>query len=251
MIERVEIAGHEVEVLQVEGAGDGPTIVLLHEGLGCLSLWREFPQQLSEATGCDVVAWSRWGYGRSESRPTPWPFDYHEPEAVEAVPELLSAMAVGPHILWGHSDGATIALLNAGLSPAPGLRGVISVAGHVVVEQMSEMDRMAVWYAEGDLRERLARHHDDPDAVFGEWLRIWTSEEFAAWDIRPKVASVYPTLVLQGGDDRYAVDEHVDWIVDAVGPRAEGLLLDGAGHHPMFDSTTAVLALTARFIRAL
>lgn len=251
MIERHHIAGHEVEVLRVKGAGDGPTIVLLHEALGCISLWRDFPAQLAVATGCEVVAWSRWGYGRSEPRLAPWPFDYHEMEATEAVPDLLSALGIGQHVLWGHSDGATIALLNAGLAPSPDLHGVISVAGHVVVEELSEMEAMAEWWANGDLRDRLARHHDDPDTVYGEWMRIWTNPDFADWDIRPQIESTLPTLVTQGQDDEYATPDHVALITGAVGAQAVGHLIEGSGHHPMFDATEWVLEATAAFVRAL
>lgn len=251
MIERHRIAGHEVEVLRVRGVGDNPTIVLLHEALGCISLWRDFPARLAAATGCDVVAWSRWGYGRSEARSTPWPDGYHETEATLALPDLLSTLDIGAHLLWGHSDGATIALLNAGLVPSPDLLGVISVAGHVVVEELTEMDAMADWWASGDLRDRLAGHHDDPDAVYGEWMRIWTDPDFADWDIRHQIESALPTLVLQGRDDEYASDGHVDLITDAVGPQAVGHLIEGSGHHPMFDATDWVLEATVEFVRAL
>lgn len=255
MRERRRIAGHEVELERLPGAApDAPTLVLLHEALGCLDLWRGFPARLAEATGWAVVAWSRWGYGRSEPRPRPWPFDYHEREAVDALPDLLDQLGVGPHVLWGHSDGATIALLNAALAPAPELLGVVSVAGHVVVEDAAPgaMDAVLARYESGDLRERLGRHHDDVDAVFGEWMRIWTDPSFADWDIRPDLAAVaVPTLVAQGIDDEYATPAHVGLIVDAVGDGAEPLLIEACGHQPMFEAPDEVIGATARFLGGL
>jgi pimeloyl-ACP methyl ester carboxylesterase len=252
MPERHVVAGHEVEVLRIGGDLGRPTIVLLHEALGCIDLWRDFPDRLADATGCPVVAWSRWGYGGSERRPAPWPFDYHETEATEALPDLIDVLGLGEHVLWGHSDGATIALLNAGLAPGAGLAGVVSVAGHVIVEPIGPaMDEMRRWFDEGDLRDRLGRHHRDPDTVFGEWLRIWSAPEFAGWDIRPKIASRTPTLVLQGAADQYATEGHVQEIVDAVGPGAAGRILGDAGHHPMFDATERLLGETIGFLRAL
>lgn len=250
----MRVAGHEVEVRTIPAARSGrPTIVLLHEGLGCVDLWRDFPDLLAAASGCAVVAWSRWGYGASEPRPTPWPDDYHVGEAGAALPDLISQLQIGDHILWGHSDGATIALLNGGLSPAGGLRGVVSVAGHVVVERVAveAMASIGDRFHRGDLRRRLARYHGDVDAVFGEWFRIWTDPGFAAWDIRPRIRSATPTLVVQGTDDEYATPGHVDLIVDAVGPPARGVLLDGVGHQPAAEAPDAMVDLTLDFLASL
>ena len=254
MRERHTIAGHEVEVVRHDGRDPGaPTIVFLHEALGCIDLWRDFPRRVADATGCPTVAWSRWGYGRSEPRPAPWPFDYHEGEAVDAVPDLLATLGIGEHVLWGHSDGATIALLNAGLVPGDGLVGVVSVAGHVLVESAGPdaMVDVAERFEHGDLRHRLGRYHDDVDTVFGEWVRIWSDPRFADWDIRPSIGSVRPTLVVQGHDDEYATPDHVGWIVEAVGPAARGVLLDGVGHQPMFEAPDRMIDLTAEFVASL
>lgn len=254
MRERLVVAGHEVEVERRPGADPtAPTIVFLHEALGSIDLWRGFPQRVAAATGWATVAWSRWGYGRSERRPPPWPFDYHEGEALEALPGLLQAVGVGDHVLWGHSDGATIALLHAGLAPTDGLLGVVSVAGHVVVESAGPgaMAGIAERFEHGDLRERLGRYHDDVDTVFGEWLRIWTDPAFADWDIRPSIESDVPTLVVQGEDDEYATPDHVGWIVHAVGTSARGVLLDGVGHQPMFEAADRLVDLTADFVAPL
>lgn len=249
--EQLSVAGHVVEVEYLRGADpSAPTVVFLHEALGCIDLWRDFPRRVVDETGCDGVVWSRWGYGRSEPRHGPWPFDYHEGEALEALPDLLDRLGISDHVLWGHSDGATIALLNAGLAPADGLLGVISVAGHVVVEPAGPgaMGEIAVRFSDGDLRDRLGRYHDDVDTVFGEWLRIWTDPGFADWDIRPRIGSDRATLVVQGRNDEYATPDHVQWIVDAVGPAARGVLLDGIGHQPMFEAPEELVALTADFL---
>ncbi len=254
MRERHTIAGHDVEVARHAGRGpSAPTIVFLHEALGCVDLWRDFPERVASATGWAAIAWSRWGYGRSAPRPSPWPLDYHEGEALGALPDLLDVLGIGEHVLWGHSDGATIALLNAGLAPSDDLLGVVSVAGHVVVEDAGPdaMVEIAERFRHGGLRSRLARYHDDVDTVFGEWLRIWTDSAFAAWDIRPSLASDRPTLVVQGRDDEYATPDHVGWIVDAVGPSARGVLLDGVGHQPMFDAADEMVDLTEAFVGSL
>lgn len=251
MTERHVVAGHEVEVRRIPATRPGsPTLVFLHEALGCLALWRDFPDRVAAATGWGAVIGSRWGYGRSERRPAPWPFDYHEGEATRDLPALLAALGVERHVLWGHSDGATIALLNAALAPGDGLLGVVSVAGHVVVEAEGpgSMAVVADRFHHGDLRDRLAKYHDDVDTVFGEWVRIWTDPGFADWDIRPQLGAIaVPTLVAQGADDEYATPGHVGLIREAVGPTATPLLVPGCGHQPMFEATETMVAATEQF----
>jgi len=255
MLERIEVAGRGLEARRVPGDDpDSPTIVLLHEALGCVSLWRDFPERLAAETGWPVVAWSRWGYGRSDRRPRPWPFDYHELEA-RLVPDVLEALGVGRHVLWGHSDGATIALQVAGLRPAPGLLGVVSVAGHVLVEE-AVGDPLGVAlerFEQGGLRERLARHHEDVEVVFGEWHRIWTDPHFTAtWDIRFQIgASTVPTLVVQGADDEYATLDQVDAICASLPPPVTRVVLEEVGHQPMFEAPDDLAEVTAAFCRAL
>ncbi|NND84680.1 MAG: alpha/beta hydrolase, partial [Acidimicrobiia bacterium] len=131
-MDRVSVGGVEVEYRWIGPRPDtAPTIVFLHEGLGSVSLWRDFPDRLCAATGWGGLVWSRWGYGGSDPRPLPWPHDYLEHMGRERVPELLEALGIGAHVLWGHSDGASIALVNAAVAPADGLLGVMSVACHV------------------------------------------------------------------------------------------------------------------------
>ncbi len=176
----VRIAGHRLEVLHHPPQDHGgPTIVFLHEGLGSARQWRDFPKRLASLCGCGFLVYSRWGYGGSEARPRPWPADFLEDEAAVVLPELLDSAGITQPVLFGHSDGATIALMYAAALP-DGVRGVISEAAHVMLEPISieGIARARDRFLHGDLRARLHRQHGDhvDDTVLG-WTGNWLRPE--------------------------------------------------------------------------
>jgi pimeloyl-ACP methyl ester carboxylesterase len=240
----VLVAGHRLEVrIHPPREPDRPSVVFLHEGLGSARQWKEFPARLSALTGCGFLAYSRWGYGGSDARPRPWPADFLEPEAVVVLPAL-----------FGHSDGGTIALMHAAALP-DGVRGVISEAAHVMLEEISlqgitgARDR----FLHGDLRARLRSQHGDhvEDTVLG-WTENWLRPEHRGWDIRPRLRTIRcPVLVIQGRGDDFGTLDQVDAIAAHVGGPSETLVLDDCGHIPHRERQREVLGAAAAFIRRL
>ena len=225
-----------------------PTLVFLHEGLGSVSLWRDFPQRVAEATGLPAFAYSRRGYGASDGILPPRPLDVLEREAA-LLPAVLAAAGLGPVLLVGHSDGASIALLHAAAGPAA-LLGVVAMAPHSFVEDVTVQSIAAAAdaYRAGPLRDRLARHHGaNVDGAFWGWNRVWLDPGFRDWDIRPKLAAIgVPVLVIQGEDDEYGTAAQVEAIRAAV-PAARSLLLPACGHSPHRDQPDAAVAAVAAF----
>ena len=261
MSEAVEISWRGAPVrLECERVGmpDGerPAIVFLHEGLGSLSMWRDFPARLCDAAGARGVVFSRPGYGRSslppgESRRLP---DYLHRQAFEVLPRFLDAMGFGPGAdapwLFGHSDGGTIALLHAARFPERSA-GIVAVAPHIFVEDVTiaGIERARAAYGE-QMRARLARHHDDPDWVFRSWCDTWLDPAFRDWNIEREIAAIRcPVLAVQGVLDEYGTLEQIRGIARRV-PQAELLELAGAGHSPQRDQPEALIAAAARFISA-
>jgi pimeloyl-ACP methyl ester carboxylesterase len=230
-----------------------PTLILLHEGLGSIAQWRDFPARLAEATGCAALVYSRLGYGRSAPLKQKRGVDYMHGEALEVLPALRDALAIADPILVGHSDGASIALIHAG-ARRWAVRGLILEAPHVFVEEVSVASIAAAReaYRTSDLRARLARYHDDVDGAFRGWNDIWLDPEFRAWNIEdylPRVAC--PTLVIQGADDEYGTAAQLDAIAAKTAGAVETLLLPDCKHSPHRDQPDATLAAMARFIAAI
>ncbi|HKK29904.1 MAG TPA: alpha/beta fold hydrolase, partial [Alphaproteobacteria bacterium] len=165
---------------------EAPTLVLLHEGLGSLGLWRDFPEKLATATGLGVFAYSRAGYGGSDPEPLPWPLDYMEQHATKVLPTLLNAIGFRRGLLVGHSDGASIAALYAGTVSDPRVQGLVLMGPHFFVEQicLEAIAEAKQAYETGDLRAKLARHHGaNVDNAFYGWNASWLAEGFRGWDI--------------------------------------------------------------------
>jgi pimeloyl-ACP methyl ester carboxylesterase len=251
----VIVAGHRLEVrLQPPTRPGLPSIVFLHEGLGSARQWKEFPAGLSAATGCGFLAYSRWGYGGSDARPRPWPADFLEAEATTVLPALLDATGLTRPVLFGHSDGATIALMYGAAFP-DAARGIVSEAAHVMLEEISlqgvagQRDR----FLHGDLRVRLRPQHGDhvEDTVLG-WSESWLGAGFRDWDIRERLRAIScPVLVIQGRADAFGSLDQVDAIATHVSGPAEALILDGCGHIPHRERPREVLEAAARFIEKL
>jgi pimeloyl-ACP methyl ester carboxylesterase len=224
--------------------GEAPTLVLLHEGLGCVSLWRDIPARLAEATGRGVFAWSRFGYGQSDPATLPRPLDYMQIEAREVLPAVLDAAGIGACLLVGHSDGGSIAAFHAGTVRDPRVRGLALIAPHFFVEQMC-LDAIAAAreaYATGDLRARLARHHRDVDNAFRGWNDAWLDPGFRSWDIRPALSGIdVPALVLQGEADPYGTAAQPAAL--AARTRCQVKMLPGLRHAPHLESPAAFAEL--------
>jgi pimeloyl-ACP methyl ester carboxylesterase len=233
---------------------EAPPLVFLHEGLGSVALWRDFPAAVVEATGAEGWVYSRAGYGRSGPRPGPYAPDYMHREATEVLPALLAALGVERPVLVGHSDGASIALLHAA-RPGSDDRGLVLLAAHVVVEDVSVTSIAAARdaYAGGSgLRERLARYHDDVDSAFWGWNDIWLDPAFRAWDLRPDLPAVRcPTLVMLVDDDEFGTLAQVDAIEAGVAGPVQRLVLARSGHSPQRDQPAAVLGAIAAFVSGL
>lgn len=233
---------------------DAPTLVLLHEGLGCIDMWRWFPQQLADATGLGVFAWSRAGFGRSAPIQLPRPLNYLEQEASVAS-RVLAAAGLRRVILVGHSDGGTIALLYAAGPHRDQVAGVVTMAAHVFVEDVTIEGIVATKhrFQTSDLPEKLRRWHaDNLDGAFFGWCDTWLDPGFRAWSIEPALPSIAaPALIIQGLDDAYGTPAQVEAIVGGVSGPAEALLLPGIGHAPHAEDPDTLIAAIARFATSL
>ena len=239
----------------------GPTLVFLHEGLGSIAMWRDWPTRLCQQLGCAGLVYSRQGYGQSDAvadvsgpagqtggrrhgRLSP---DYMHHEALEVLPALLTALGMERPVLLGHSDGGTIALIHASHHP---VAGCIVMAPHVMVETISLQAITAARdaYENGPLRQRLSPFHADVDCAFWQWNDVWLSDGFRAFDIRPELQGITaPLLAIQGENDPYGTMAQIDDIALAV-PHAQRLKLPDCGHSPHRDQPEAVAQAVQKFV---
>jgi pimeloyl-ACP methyl ester carboxylesterase len=242
----VQVGGRRIEVAEWPGDALARPLVLLHEGLGSVGLWRGFPEALADATGRKVIAFSRYGHGRSDPPPEPrTPAFFHE-EALDVLPELLRGLGVETPLLVGHSDGASIALIHAGRHAVD---GIVLLAPHVFVEDITiaAIREARAAFDSGGLRERMARHHDDPCAAFDGWCDVWLDPAFRTWSLEPDAELVdCPTLLIQGADDPYGTLEQLDRIEARVRGPVERLVLPG-GHSSHLEQPEAVVEAIAAF----
>lgn len=232
-----------------------PLMVFLHEGLGSLAMWKDFPQALCDALGLRGLVYSRPGYGRSTPRASDehWGVDFMHQQAHEVLPALLQALHIDtqaqPPWLLGHSDGASIALLHAARFPGR-VAGAIVLAPHIVVEDLSiaSIRQARAAFETTALRERLARYHDDVDSAFYGWNDIWLREAFRAWDITAELHTIAcPLLAVQGLDDEYGTLAQIEGIQRQV-PHAQTQTLARCGHSPHRDQPDALIATAQRFL---
>jgi pimeloyl-ACP methyl ester carboxylesterase len=247
----ITISGRRIEAEWHGAAPDrAPSLVLLHEGLGCVAMWRDFPAALARRTGYGVLVYSRLGYGKSASVPLPRPLSYMHDEAREVLPAVLEQAGVRKAVLVGHSDGASIATIYAGSRQDFRVRGLVLMAPHFFVEEISVRSIAAAKeaYESGDLRARLARYHADVDAAFYGWNRAWLDPAFRAWRIDEHLAHVrVPILIIQGEDDQYGTAAQIALAqADAYCP-VEALLLPDCRHAPQVDQPAATLDAIAAF----
>ena len=234
---------------------DAPLLVFLHEGLGSLAMWKDFPQQLCAAAGYRGLVYSRPGYGRSTPRAAEesWSIDFMHRQAHEVLPAFLDAVGIdtssNPPWLFGHSDGASIALLYAARCPGR-VAGTVVLAPHIMVEDMciESIAQSREAYLSTDLKQRLARYHDDPDSAFWGWNDIWLHPPFREWSIEAELGAIRcPLLAVQGVDDEYGTLEQIHGIARRV-PQTELLELPQCRHSPHRDQPERLIAATVDFL---
>lgn len=228
-----------------------PTLVLLHEGLGCVGLWGDFPEKLQQATGCGVFVYSRAGYGKSSPVKLPRPLSYMHDEARKALPNLLDAIDFQRGLLIGHSDGASIAAIYAGSHQDHRVGGLVLIAPHFFTEDagIASIAEAKKAYDTGDLRQRLARWHADVDNAFNGWNGAWLDPEFRNWDITEFLAYIrVPLLVVQGEDDQYGTVKQIEAAEQECYCPVEVALLKGAKHTPQREAPDATLKAIADFV---
>jgi pimeloyl-ACP methyl ester carboxylesterase len=255
-IQFLELDDSRLEYLDLPATRPGrPEILLLHEGLGSVSIWRDFPARVAERTGCRTLAYSRAGFGRSSPRAAPWSTRFIHEEALEVIPRLRSALGIARPVLLGHSTGASMALVHAGADRWP-VAGVIAMAPFTDVEDsnVESLRRARAHYETSDWREKLARHHDDVDAVFYGWNDTWLRPDFATWNLRGDLPGIRaPIVAILGRGDEYSTPAQVELIRSLARDAAsfEFLHLEACGHAPHRDQPEAVLAAAVRLLDAV
>lgn len=244
------VQGRKLEVQRISTANSGATeLVFLHEGLGSISLWKDFPARVAASTQCPVMVYSRYGSGNSELLSEPRPVSYMHDEARQVLPDLLAQLQIENPILIGHSDGGSIALIYAAVDNR--VRGLVLLAPHVFVEDLSvaSIAEAKVKFETTNLPEKLARHHRDPARTFWGWNDIWLHPDFRGWNIEEYLPRIRcPILAIQGLDDEYGTMAQVQAIARRAGGPVEILALADCGHSAHRDQPDAVLGAITKFI---
>jgi pimeloyl-ACP methyl ester carboxylesterase len=233
---------------------EAPTFVLLHEGLGSVGLWGDFPAELAAATRFGVFAYSRAGYGRSSPSALPWPLTFLHEQARDVLPRVLDAIDLREGILLGHSDGASIATIFAGGADDRRIRGVVLLAPHFFTEDIgiAEIARIAESYQTTDLRTKLGKWHRDPDNAFLGWSGAWLDPAFRKWDITAELAAIRaPLLIIQGEDDQYGTLRQVEVAREVRGAAVKTAILPATRHLPHREAPAAALAAIVGFVDSL
>ncbi|MCC4113786.1 alpha/beta hydrolase [Aromatoleum toluclasticum] len=254
-MKQLRVGGKNLEYVRLPSAHPregAPAIVFLHEGLGSVSMWRDFPQKVADATGCEAIVYSRAGYGRSDPADLPRDTRYMHDEGLAVLPAFLDALQLDRPILLGHSDGGSIALICAG-GTGTQLSGVILMAPHVLVEDISvdSIAKAKVAWQSTDLPARLGKYHADVDAAFWGWNDIWLHPDFRAWNIEeyvPRIAC--PVLAIQGEDDEYGTMDQIDRIA-AQARDVDVVKLADCRHSPHKDQPAAVIEAVGEFVNRI
>ena len=252
----IHAAGHRLRVRKLlhpngDKKNPGPTLVFLHEALGSIEQWRDFPSILVEATGCDALIYDRWGHGKSDPLDVNRTLRYVHDEALDSLPEVLKKSNVHDAILIGHSDGGSIALIFAADYPQLA-RGVVSEAAHVFVEEITleGIKEVVNKYETMNLGDRLSRYHgDNTEKIFRAWHETWLSAEFKRWNIEnclPRIKC--PVLVIQGEDDQYGTEAQVEAIASQVSGPSKSLLIPNCSHIPHKQAKDIVVQEMTDFI---
>jgi pimeloyl-ACP methyl ester carboxylesterase len=248
------IDGRRIEYAAIPGdAGSTPTLVFLHEGLGSVALWRDFPRKVARRLNARALVYSRFGYGSSDGLTRKRTPRFMHDEALAVLPSLLDRLAIENPVLIGHSDGASIALIHAAAAGRL-VRGVVCLAPHVFVEPVcvESIAKVRQSYFETDLRQRLTKYHDNVDDAFLGWADAWLDPEFRAWSIEDLLGRIdRPLLLIQGRDDEYGTLAQLDRIEARVQGPTRRLVLSDCGHSPHRDQEAAVLDAVVEFVEEL
>ncbi|MBP6757328.1 MAG: alpha/beta hydrolase [Bacteroidia bacterium] len=252
---KIKLSVGHIAISSNKSYPDKPTIVFLHDSLGCIKLWRDFPQKLSEMTGCNLLVYDRLGYGQSENMQThKRPINYLELEA-DILNELITRLELENVILFGHSDGGSIALIMASKYPTK-IKAIISEAAHIFVDDLTitGINNAIKAFKTTNLRERLIKYHgsDKVDDVFKAWTETWTTKEYREWNIEHFLPNIKcPTLVIQGEKDEYGTEKQMDGIVGKVSAMTIKLFLEDLSHTPHKDNPEQILKHSATFIKTV
>ena len=249
---KINVLGLNLEAATWWGDEKKSPIVLLHEGLGCIAMWREFPKILSQRTNRTVIAYSRAGYGFSEAYSNPKKTNYLHVEAQTILPAFLEKIKVERPILFGHSDGGSIALIYASTYPQS-LNGLIVLAPHEFLEEKltQSLNKAVYQFSHSKWAHKLGKYHADPVRVFKEWSSVWLSDSHKNWNIVKDLKKItVPTLAIQGEEDEYATLKQVKTVAEKV-PHSRLVVLDSCRHNPHFDARDRVLGATAAFLESI
>ena len=248
----LSIGAHQLEYRMIgPRPGEAPTLVMLHEGLGCVGMWGDFPDVLQEVTGCGVFVYSREGYGQSSQVERPWPLSFMHTHAGEILPRVLDAIGFRDGLLVGHSDGGSIAAIYAGSHQDHRVRALVLLAPHFFVEDVTitAIAEMRKAYDGGDLRDRLKRWHTGVDATVHGWSDVWLKGDFRKWDLTEALAYIrVPILIVQGEDDQYGTVKQIEVAQRDCYCPIEVALLPGARHVPHREAPDVTLKVVADFI---
>lgn len=246
------VDGKRLETLFLSPTGNSGVLVMLHEGLGSIAMWKDFPERVAQATGCGVLVYSRYGHGKSQRLAEKRTVNFMHHEATVVLPELLAQRGIQRPIFLGHSDGGSIALIYAGSWPQQ-VRGLILEAPHVFVEDtgLQSIAAIRTVYESSDLPEKLSRYHDHVDQMFRGWNDIWLDPQFREWNIEEYLGAIScPTLVIQGENDEYGTLAQVETIQRRV-PGVQTLILPRCGHSPHRDQPYLTLHAISEYIATL
>ncbi len=236
------------------GPDEASTLVFLHEGLGCVGLWKDFPERLAAATGCGALVYSRAGYGGSDPVDLPRPLTYMHHEAQVVLPQVLDAAGIRRAIMVGHSDGGSIALIHAGSVGDPRVSALVLMAPHVFNEDVcvTAIEQARKAYEQGNLRAGLAKYHgDNVDVAFRGWNEAWLDPGFLEWNLESFLPGVQvPVLLIQGVQDQYGTAAQVEAIERQVSGPVQTLWPEPCGHAAYRDQPRAVIDATRRFLAA-
>jgi pimeloyl-ACP methyl ester carboxylesterase len=249
----LDTGGGRLEAVWIgPGPDQAPTLIFLHEGLGCVDLWRDVPARLAGITGWGALVYSRLGYGRSDPCPLPRTVDFMHHEGLTVLPDVIRQTGIGNYVLVGHSDGGSIALIHAGGSPCPGLKGIITLAAHVFCEDLTRRSIEAARqrYLNGDLKARLFPYHgENTHCAFWGWSDVWLHPDFRSWTIETFLPAIrVPVLAIQGQTDPYGSQAQVDAIRTNIGGAAAIAVLADCGHAPHLEQTDTVFEAISTFM---
>lgn len=252
MAKLIKIGPNQIEIQWYkEGNKEAPTLIFLHEGLGCTEMWKDFPYLLSRKTECPALVFSRLGYGASDPNPIPWKINFMHKEGLCVLPAIIKESQIKEFILIGHSDGGSIGIIYSGGSPAGGLKGLITEAAHVFCEKVTveSIYQAKINYECRDLRQKLEKYHGkNTENAFRGWNDVWLSPHFIHWNIEKYLPKIkIPMLALQGNKDQYGTLKQIESIKQQVNTVMTHVI-DDCRHSPHSEKPETVLTIMARFI---